>query len=175
MAFVRTRGLDARVVRIFNTYGPNADPDDGRMVTNLAAQALRGQCMTIYGDGRQTRSLCYVSDLVTGLMLAMETAQARGEVINLGNPEEHTVLEFARLIRDLVGSCSEFVFTPPAVGDDPKVRRPDVCKAQRLLGWSPQIGLREGLDRTITYLRDQLQISEPAPLPARVSHAAPTP
>src|SRR5262245_39947904 len=135
MAFVRSRGLDARVVRIFNTYGPNADPDDGRIVTNLATQALRGRSMTIYGNGRQTRSLCYVSDLITGMMLAMETPQAKGEVINLGNPDEHTIIEFAHLIRELTASGSEFVFTPAAVGDDPQVRRPDVRKAQRLLGW----------------------------------------
>lgn len=161
MAFVRSRGQDARVVRIFNTYGPNSDPDDGRVVTNLIVQALRGGGMTIYGSGRQTRSLCYVSDLVTGLMLTMETPQAKGEVINLGNPDEHTILEFAQLIRELVGSSSGFVFRPPAVGDDPQVRKPDVSKAQRLLGWSPCVGLREGLSRTITDLRGQLQLPEP--------------
>ena len=174
MAFVRSRGQDGRVVRIFNTYGPNADPDDGRLVTNLVTQALRGRCMTIYGDGRQTRSLCYVSDLITGLMLTMETPQAKGEVINLGNPDEHTVLEYAQLIRELVGASSEFVFTPPAVGDDPQVRRPDVRKAQRLLGWSPRVGLREGLNKTIAYLRTQLHLPEMVARPAAARHSAAT-
>ena len=161
MAFVRSRGQDARVVRIFNTYGPHSDPEDGRLVTNLIVQALGGKSMTIYGNGRQTRSLCYVSDLVTALMLTMETPQAKGEVINLGNPDEHTILDFAQLIRDLVGSSSEFVFMPPAVGDDPKVRRPDVRKAQHLLGWCPRVTLRDGLSRTIADLRGQLEVPEP--------------
>ncbi len=165
MAFVRNRGLDARIVRIFNTYGPNCDPEDGRLVANLVTQALRGRSMTIYGDGRQTRSLCYVSDLIAGLLSAMETSHTKGEIINLGNPDEHTILEFAQLIRELVGSCSEFVFTLPAVGDDPQVRRPDIRKAQRLLGWSPSVGLREGLTRTIAYLRGQVAAAEPTAMP----------
>jgi nucleoside-diphosphate-sugar epimerase len=156
MAFMRTNKADARVVRIFNTYGPRCCPDDGRLVGNLIIQALKGDSMTIYGDGRQTRSLCYVSDLIQGLIAAMEAPIARGEVINLGNPDEHSVLEHATLIRVLVGSKSEFVFTRPAVGDDPQVRCPDIRKAQTLLGWSPRVALEDGLGLTIRYFRDVL-------------------
>ena len=156
MAYVRARHVDARIVRIFNTYGPRADADDGRLVGNLITQALTGRAMTIYGDGTQTRSLCYVSDTVEGLIQAMESARARGEVINLGNPDERTVLECARIVRDLIGSTSEFVFMPPAVGDDPKVRCPDIRKGQALLGWGPTVGIREGLTHTIAHFREVL-------------------
>jgi len=158
MAFVRTRGLDARVVRIFNTYGPRSAPDDGRLVVNLITQALRGQPMTIYGDGSQTRSLCYVSDMVSGLICAMESPRAAGEVVNLGNAEEHTVLEFARMIRELTSSTSGFVFGPPAVGDDPQLRCPDTRKARELLGWEARVGIREGLTQTINYFRKLLDL-----------------
>ncbi|MBI2765284.1 MAG: SDR family oxidoreductase [Chloroflexi bacterium] len=154
-AFARA-GVDARVVRIFNTYGPNSDPFDGRLVPNFITQALRGEPMTVYARGRQTRSLCYVDDLVEGLLAAMECGEAAGEVINLGNPEEHTVLEFADLIRELTGSTSPLAFTPPAVGDDPQRRCPDIGKARRMLGWGPRVGLREGLLRTIEYFREEL-------------------
>ncbi|TMQ52977.1 MAG: SDR family oxidoreductase [Candidatus Eisenbacteria bacterium] len=175
MAFVHTGGLDARVVRIFNTYGPHCDPNDGRLVANMVTQALRGEPMTIYGDGSHTRSLCYVSDMVAGLIRAMELRRARGEVINLGNPEEHTVLEFAELIRDLVGSRSRFVFTDPPVGDDPHVRCPDIHKAQTLLGWKPFVSLEEGLTRTIDWLRHALELPAvaTAPVPYLNGSAAP--
>ncbi|MGH2609851.1 MAG: NAD-dependent epimerase/dehydratase family protein, partial [Tepidiformaceae bacterium] len=149
MAFVRSRALDARIVRIFNTYGPNSDPDDGRLVPNFVVQALRGEPLTIYGDGTQTRSLCYVSDLVRGLLLAATAPGARGEVINLGNPEEHTILEFAQLIRAAARSSSELTFVDYAVGDDPKQRRPDISRARRLLGWEPIVSLSDGIERTI--------------------------
>ena len=156
MALVRSFRLDGRIVRIFNTYGPRADLSDGRVVVNFIAQALRGEPMTIYGDGTQTRSLCYVRDLVDGLMTVMESDRARGEVINLGNPEERTVMEIAEVIRRLTGSASTFVFTPPAVGDDPQRRRPCIEKARALLGWQPTTPLEEGLQAMIAAVRQAL-------------------
>ena len=163
MAYVRTHGLDGRIVRIFNTFGTRADPGDGRVVVNFVTQALRHQPMTLYGDGQQTRSLCFVTDLVEGLRLTMECDRARGEVINLGNPEEHTVMEIATLIRDLVESTSPFVFTPPAVGDDPRLRRPDIGKARNLLGWQPRTPLEMGLREVIRELRVVLNGKVAAP------------
>ena len=150
------RGVDARIVRIFNTYGPASDPADGRVVPNFITQALRNEPLTVYDSGQQTRSLCYVSDLIEGLMLANCRPEAHAEVINLGNPEEHTVLEYAQLIIELTGSSSEIVYVPAAVGDDPQRRRPDIGKAQRLLEWTPQVELRDGLTRTIEYFREEL-------------------
>jgi len=155
-SYLRTRGVDARIVRIFNTYGPHSDPDDGRLIPNFITQALRGERITIYAGGEQTRSLCYVSDLVEGLVRMMESDAVSGQVVNLGNPEEHTILEYAELIRELAGSASEFVFTEPAVGDDPQRRRPDIGRARSLLGWEPTVGLRDGLARTLAYFRDEL-------------------
>ncbi len=157
MEFARNRAVDARIARIFNTYGPRSDPLDGRMVPNFAVQALRNEPMTINGGGSQTRSLCFVSDLVRGLVRCMESDQAFGEVINLGDPEEHTVLEYARLIRELAGSNSALV-AAPAVPDDPQRRRPDIHKAQRLLDWQPVVPLREGLAETISYFRRELSM-----------------
>jgi len=162
MAYVRSLGANGRIVRIFNTYGPRCDPDDGRLVVNLVGQAVRNQPMTLYGDGLQTRSLCYVSDTVEGLIRAMETRVGRGQVINIGNPDERTVREYALLIRELVGSDSPFVYRPCAVADDPHCRRPDIDKARRLLKWEPLVSLREGLTRTIDYLRAVLQSPAPA-------------
>lgn len=159
MAFVRSRGVDGRIVRIFNTYGPRSDPADGRLVPNFITQALRGEAMTIYGDGAQTRSLCYVSDLVEGLIRTMNSPEARGQVINLGNPEEHTILEYAQIVLDLTGSKSELVFTEPAVGDDPQRRRPDITRARTILGWEPVVGLRPGLEATIEYFANELGLS----------------
>jgi len=153
MAFVRTHRLDGRIVRIFNTFGTRADPADGRVVVNFVTQALRQEPMTLYGDAQQTRSLCWVADLVEGLGLVMESGPARGEVINLGNPEEHTVLEIATMIRNLVGSKSHFIFTPPAVGDDPRLRRPDISKAQAMIGWQPRTPIETGLRAVIRELR----------------------
>jgi UDP-glucuronate decarboxylase len=160
MTYVRNRQLDGRLVRIFNTYGPRSDPDDGRLVVNLVTQALDRRPMTIYGNGRQTRSLCHVSDMIAGLMKVMESPRARGEVINLGNPDERTVLECAEIIRDLTGSTSPFVFSEPAVGDDPQMRCPDIQKARALLDWNPRIGIREGLLDTIAYFRRLLDGGE---------------
>lgn len=156
MAYGRSRNVDVRIVRIFNTYGPHSDPLDGRMVPNFITQALMNQPITVYSDGTQTRSLCFVSDMVDGLVRAMESQDVRGQVVNLGNPEEHPVLQFAELLRKLADSDSEFVFTEPAVGDDPQRRRPDITKARALLGWEPQVSLLDGLSRTITYFREEL-------------------
>lgn len=150
------RGADARIVRIFNTYGPHSDPADGRVVPNFITQALHGEPLTVYDSGQQTRSLCYVSDLVDGLIRAARVPEARGEVTNLGNPEEHTVLEYAQLIIELANSRSEIVYMPAAVGDDPQRRRPDITKARRILGWEPVVGLRDGLSRTIRYFETEL-------------------
>jgi nucleoside-diphosphate-sugar epimerase len=157
MAYVRHHGLDARIVRIFNTYGPYSHPGDGRLVPNFITQALRGEPITVYGTGEQTRSLCYVSDLVDGLLRAMFSDAARGEVINLGNPEEHPVRAYAERIRALCGSRSPIVFVTAALGDDPHRRRPDIGKAMRLLGWRPRVSLDEGLQRTIAYFRAELE------------------
>jgi nucleoside-diphosphate-sugar epimerase len=154
-AFARD-GCDARIVRIFNTYGPRSDPDDGRLVPNFFRQALTGEPLTVYGDGSQTRSLCYVDDLVDGLVRAMECPETAGEVINLGNPEEHTVLEFAEMVRVLARSRSALAFTEPAVGDDPQRRRPDITRARELLGWRPHVDLEEGLRRTAAYFEEEL-------------------
>jgi nucleoside-diphosphate-sugar epimerase len=163
--YIRHHGLDGRIVRIFNTYGPRSDPDDGRLVPNFITQALRGEPLTLFGSGEQTRSLCYVSDLVEGLIRAMFSESARGEVINLGNPEEHTVREYAERIRTLCGSRSEIIYIPASLGDDPRRRRPDITKAGRLLGWQPSVGLDEGLLATIAYFRDEIgQALTPNPL-----------
>jgi len=154
--FVREHQLDARIVRIFNTYGPWSDPNDGRLVPNFVTQALRGAPITLYGTGEQTRSLCFVSDLVDGLVGALFSDAARGQVINLGNPEEHTVREFAQIIRDLCASDSELVSVAAALGDDPGQRRPDIARARALLGWQPAVSLRDGLVQTVAYFRDEL-------------------
>ncbi len=175
MAYVRSRGLDGRIVRIFNTFGTRADPCDGRVVVNFITQALRHVPMTVYGDGMQTRSLCFVTDLVEGLGLVMKSDRARGEVINLGNPEEHTVMEIAEMVRRLVESKSPFVFTPPAVGDDPRLRRPDIAKAHALLGWRPRTPLETGLREVIRELRVALngQVGTPRPAASRSTLATP--
>jgi UDP-glucuronate decarboxylase len=168
MAHVREHNVDARIVRIFNTYGPRSDPEDGRLVPNFITQALRGEPLTVYGAGSQTRSLCYVSDLVEGLLRAMDCDAARGDVINLGNPEEHTVLEYAERIRALADSRSSIVHVEAELGDDPRRRQPDIGKAIQLLSWRPQVPLDRGLHLTIDYFRDELAqaaqgITVPAP------------
>jgi nucleoside-diphosphate-sugar epimerase len=159
-AYHKSHAVDARIVRIFNTYGPRSDPDDGRLVPNFIVQALTERPMTVYGDGQQTRSLCYVSDLVEGLVRAMECDRASGEVINLGNPAEHTILEYAHMIRELAGSKSEMTFTDYAVGDDPQRRRPDIKKGRDLLAWEPSVALEDGLSRTIEYFRSEISVPE---------------
>lgn len=152
MTYIRATGLDARIIRIFNTYGPHSDPDDGRIVPNFITQALNGAPITVYGDGSQTRSLCYVSDLVEGIIGAMFQEGTKGEVINLGNPLENTVLEYAYLIKEMCGSRSTIEFKP-LPQDDPTRRCPDISKARGLLGWEPRVGLAEGLGRTIEWFK----------------------
>lgn len=156
MIYRRQDNLDARIIRIFNTYGPRSDPHDGRIVPNFVTQALTGKPITVYGDGSQTRSLCYVSDLVEGIMRAMFEPNTAGEVFNLGNPREHTALEYARLIKQYAGSSSEIVFVPHISADDPTRRRPDITKARQQLGWEPKVPLEEGLPRTIDWFREAL-------------------
>jgi dTDP-glucose 4,6-dehydratase len=150
MAYHRAHGVDTRIVRIFNTYGERMRPRDGRVVPALISQALAREPMTVFGDGSQTRSFCYVSDLIEGiyrLLISNET-----DPINIGNPSELSVLEFARTIRRLTGTSSEIVFKPLPV-DDPRVRQPDVSRARKRLGWEPTVKLEEGLGRTIEYFR----------------------
>jgi dTDP-glucose 4,6-dehydratase len=153
MAYHRAHQVDTRIVRIFNTHGPHMQVADGRAVPNFMAQALRGEPVTVYGDGSQTRSLCYVSDLVRGVLLALEKGDELP--VNLGNPQEVTVLELAETIIRLAGSKSEIVHRElPA--DDPRQRRPDITRAQNLLGWQPEVGLEDGLARTLEYFRSAL-------------------
>jgi nucleoside-diphosphate-sugar epimerase len=156
MIFVRTYGVDVRLIRIFNTYGPNMDPEDGRMLPNFITQALRHEPITIYGDGQFTRSLCFVQDLVNGMLSVMESERldAAGRVYNVGNPEEHTILEYAKLVLELIPtSKSKIVYMPP-VPDDPSRRRPDITRARTELGWEPRVPLRSGLEQTIGYFRE---------------------
>jgi nucleoside-diphosphate-sugar epimerase len=155
MEYVRQHQLDARIARIFNTYGPRSHPADGRVVPNFCIQVLDGLPITIYGDGSQTRSFCYVDDLVRGLILLMETDGLPGEVVNLGNPEEHTILQFAERIMTLTGHTAPIQFEPLPT-DDPQRRRPDITRARQLLGWQPEIPLDEGLQRTLAFFRESL-------------------
>jgi UDP-glucuronate decarboxylase len=157
VTYVRKFGLDGRIVRIFNTYGPRNDPRDGRIVPNFITQALRGEPITVYGDGTQTRSYCYVSDLVEGILRAALTPGLAGEVINLGNPLEYSAVELAVLIRRLAGSSSPIVHVPPRPEEIAR-RRPEISKARRLLGWEPQVGIEEGLLQTIAWFREQLAL-----------------
>jgi nucleoside-diphosphate-sugar epimerase len=156
MTYHREFQVDVRLIRIFNTYGPRCDPADGRVIPNFVSQALTGDPITVYGDGAQTRSLCYVSDLVEGIWRMITSERTGGDVVNLGNPEEHTILEYARLIRDLCDSGSEVVFRELRTADDPSRRQPDITKARELLGWEPQVLLREGLKQTIAWYREHL-------------------
>jgi UDP-glucuronate decarboxylase len=157
MAFAYHRQLHVpiRIARLFNSYGPRLRPGDGRVVSNFIVQALRGEPLTVYGDGRQTRSFCYVDDTVDGLLRLMD-ADVEGPV-NLGNPSEHTVLELAERVLRLTGSRSRLERRPlPA--DDPQRRKPDIALAERALGWRPRVGLDDGLRRTIEYFRDELDL-----------------
>ena len=150
-AFVRNKNLNGRITRIFNTYGPKMNPDEGRAVVNFIKQAIGNEPLTIYGDGSQTRSFCYVDDEVKGLILGMEKGKS-GEVYNIGNDEETTILEFAKLIKKLAESGSKIVFKP-LPEDDPMQRKPDITKAKKLLGWKPKVKLEDGLLKTIEYFR----------------------
>jgi len=151
----RQHGLQIRVVRIFNTYGPRMHPNDGRVVSNFIVQALKGEPTTLYGTGSQTRSFCYVDDLVKGMMAMMDQDEIIGPV-NLGNPGEYSIKELAIMIKEISGSSSEIVFRP-LPEDDPVRRCPDITLAKEKLGWEPTVPLREGLVRTIAYFRDLLK------------------
>jgi dTDP-glucose 4,6-dehydratase len=154
MAYHRSHGLNTHIVRIFNTYGPRMRLDDGRVVPNLMGQALRGEALTIYGDGSQTRSFCYVSDLVEGIYRLLATEFH--EPVNLGNPNEVSILDFAKEILKLSGSNSRIEFKP-LPQDDPKVRRPDITRAHSLLGWEPKVERHDGMRQTMDYFRGTLQ------------------
>jgi nucleoside-diphosphate-sugar epimerase len=166
MEYHRQYALDTRIARIFNTYGPRSLPDDGRVVPNFCYQALRGEPITIYGDGSQTRSFCYVDDIVAGIQAMTDVDGLSGEIINLGNPTEISILEFARTVIDVAGTGSEIRYAPLPV-DDPTRRRPEIAKARRLLGWEPKIPLREGLRRTLDSFALTLPES-PSPLSSTV-------
>lgn len=147
-AYQRYYGVNTHLVRIFNTYGPRLQPQDGRLISNLVMQALRGEPLTIYGDGSQTRSFCYCSDLIDGILRLAKSDEH--DPVNIGNPEEWTILECAQEVQAVVGSRSQIVFMP-LPQDDPMRRRPDITRARTLLGWSPKVALREGLERSLQY------------------------
>ena len=153
MAYHRFHKVETRIVRIFNTYGPRMRLNDGRVVPNFVSQALNGEDLTVYGDGSQTRSFCYVSDLVEGIIHLLHSDY--DEPVNIGNPREMSVLEFARVIIALTGSQSQIAFKPLPI-DDPKVRQPDIGLARRLLGWEPQVALEDGLTETISYFKERV-------------------
>jgi dTDP-glucose 4,6-dehydratase len=159
MAYHRFHGVDTHIVRIFNTYGPRMRLNDGRALPNFVHQALTGQPITVYGDGRQTRSFCYVSDLIEGIYRLMNSDEH--EPVNIGNPQEITILEFAERIRQHLGSKVPIVFKP-LPQDDPKQRCPDISKAKRLLGWQPKVNLDEGLRLTLEFFRQQVAAGESA-------------
>lgn len=144
--------IDARIIRIFNTYGPNMQVNDGRVVSNFINQAIKNEPITIYGDGTQTRSFCYVSDLVDGIKKAMFSDNTKGEIFNLGNPEEYSMNDLAKKIKEMTGSISEIVYKE-LPKDDPKQRRPDIEKAQRVLNWKPVVSVTDGLQKTIEYYK----------------------
>lgn len=155
MAYHRYYGVQTGMVRIFNTYGPRLQPNDGRVISNLMMQALTGEDLTIYGDGQQTRSFCYASDLIRGIVALAHS----GEVLptNIGNPVEWTILECAKTVLEVTGSSSRLVYRPMPT-DDPKQRRPDISKARRLLGWEPQIPLRQGLELSLEYFQSRVNM-----------------
>ncbi|MBK3332756.1 SDR family oxidoreductase [Persephonella atlantica] len=159
MAYHREHGIDVRIARIFNTYGERMRTDDGRVIPNFISQALENRDLTIYGDGMQTRSFCYIDDMVDGIFLLAVKENLNGEVFNLGNPEEHTIIEIARKIIHMAESNSGITFLPP-LEDDPKKRCPDISKAESILGWKPKISLDEGLENTIQYFKLKLNIKK---------------
>ncbi len=159
MAYHRSRGVNTHLARIFNTYGPRLHPGDGRVISNFMMQALRGEPLTIYGDGNQTRSFCYVDDLIEGIVLLARSEEHLP--VNLGNPEEYTILECAQAVLEATGSKSElkFVSLPE---DDPMRRRPDITKARTLLGWEPRVGLKEGLKKSLEFFRSKVGVGAAA-------------
>lgn len=155
--YQRQHGLDIKVVRIFNTYGPRMHPDDGRVVSNFIMQALRGEDITIFGDGQQTRSFCYVDDLIEAFVRMMDTPAGFTGPVNIGNPAEFTMLQLAEEVLRLTGSASKLVFKP-LPPDDPRQRQPDISLAQQNLGWTPKVQLQDGLRATIDYFRELLDV-----------------
>ena len=152
LTYSRSYKLDVRVIRVFNTYGPRMLKDDGRVVSNFINQALENNPITVYGDGSQTRSFCFIDDLVEGLILSMNVPQAAGNVINLGNPDEYKIIDLAKKIKDLVNSKSEIIHeTLPT--DDPHQRKPDISRAESILGFASKVTLVEGLKKTIEYFK----------------------
>ena len=156
MAYQRSHGVETRIVRIFNTYGPRMRLNDGRVVPNFVGQALRGEPLTVYGDGRQTRSFCYVSDLVDGIYRLLLSNEK--EPVNIGNPTELTIAQFAEVINRLTQNAGGLRYEPLPV-DDPRQRQPDIGKARRLLGWQPVVGLDEGMERTIAWFAERLRVA----------------
>ena len=154
----RQHGVEIKVVRIFNTYGPRMNPHDGRVVSNFIVQALNGEDITIYGDGSQTRSFCYVDDLIGGILLAMGSPKGFAGPVNLGNPDEFTIRDFAELVIEITGSRSKIVTRPLPV-DDPTRRCPDISLARQTFGWEPQVRLRDGLARTAASLEKELALA----------------
>ena len=160
MAYHRTHGIETRIVRIFNTYGPRMAINDGRAIPNFLYQALQGEDLTVYGDGQQTRSFCYVSDLIEGMVRLLESGHS--EPVNLGNPVEMSLLEMAEKILQVTGSRSKIIFKP-LPEDDPKVRRPDISQAKQLLDWEPEVTLEEGLRDTLDYFRTRIDAQKAEP------------
>jgi UDP-glucuronate decarboxylase len=167
----RRYGIPIKVVRIFNTYGPYMQLDDGRVISNFIVQALRGEPLTVYGDGTQTRSFCYADDLVDGLVRMMESPAAVIGPVNLGNPDEYTVAELARQVRECTGSRAAIVFRP-LPHDDPRQRRPDISRARELLGWQPRVDLSSGLRETIGYFQRCLERAGDDTVDDRAVHRA---
>lgn len=157
MAYHRFHGIDTRIVRIFNTYGPRMRLDDGRVVPNFIRQALRGEALTVYGDGSQTRSFCYVDDLIDGICRLLFSSETMP--VNLGNPNETSIVEFAYIINRLTGNQAGLAFQPESrLGSDPQRRQPDISRARSILGWEPKIDLETGLSRTIDYFKQRLSL-----------------
>ncbi len=155
MAYHRYHGLNTCIARIFNTYGPRMRLQDGRVVPNFIQQALRGEDLTVFGDGLQTRSFCYIDDMVEGLIKLLFSKE--NDPVNLGNPDEFSVMDLAQLVLEITGSKSKIVYHPLPV-DDPKVRQPDISKARQVLSWSPKVTLREGIEKTIPYFRQKMSL-----------------
>ena len=151
--FGRSRGVDVRIARIFNTYGPYMMREDKRMIIDFISQALEGKPITIFGDGTNTRSLCFIDDTVTGLTRLMFYPNTKDQIVNIGSTDEHTILEYAEMIKKLINSKNEIEFSEDLPEDDPKQRRPDISKAKKLLSWEPKVGLEEGLEKTIAYFK----------------------
>jgi dTDP-glucose 4,6-dehydratase len=152
MAYHREFGLETRIVRIFNTYGPRMRLNDGRVVPNFIDEAIKGQPLTVYGDGKQTRAFCYVEDEVDGLIRLFMSDEAGP--VNIGNPHELTILEFAQIVNEITGNKAGIIYQDKRIKDDPQQRKPDITRARAILGWEPRIDVREGLSRTIAYFKD---------------------